>query len=111
MKHLFNLSECRRLAGVVLALAFCLAVFSTEAAQENSSNGNFVGRWDLTIKESNGKLLPSWLELARSDPRSREGAELVQGPRPVPGNRTGPTARRSGLAPATLRPAIHPILP
>jgi Domain of Unknown Function (DUF1080) len=69
MKHLFNAWECRRLAGVVVALPFCLAAVLTQAAQENASNAAFAGRWDLTVKESSGHLLPSWLELTQTGSR------------------------------------------
>jgi hypothetical protein len=42
---------------VVSAVASALAADKSEKA--------FVGRWDLTIKDANGKELPSWLEVSQ----------------------------------------------
>jgi hypothetical protein len=49
------------LPGLVLAVLGALAVaFNAGAVSEEA----FTGRWDLTIKVSEGKQLPSWLELS-----------------------------------------------
>src|SRR5215470_12327865 len=41
-----------------------LAVGSVLAADKNAGDKALVGRWDLTIKDANGKELPSWLEVS-----------------------------------------------
>lgn len=47
-----------------------LSIVGAGAAEENPrerSEASFAGRWDLTIMDSNGKPLPSWLELTRTE--------------------------------------------
>lgn len=40
-----------------------LAAFSTRSENEPGAESAIAGRWDLTIRDENGKELPSWLEL------------------------------------------------
>jgi hypothetical protein len=47
----------------------CLATLTGAGAKENPGAGTgFAGRWDLTIKDSNGRELPSWIELTPNGP-------------------------------------------
>jgi hypothetical protein len=48
----------------LILLCFVSAVGSALAADKNGGEKAFVGRWDLTIKDANGKELPSWLEVS-----------------------------------------------
>ena len=55
--------KCLLSLAVMIAL---LGVASSRAADEDRAPElGFAGRWDLTIKEVDGKELPSWLELSR----------------------------------------------
>jgi len=38
----------------------------TTAAREAPPSGFFAGRWDLTIRDANGKEMPSWLEITEA---------------------------------------------
>jgi hypothetical protein len=54
----------------MMFLSATLTLICIGAAAENQGNlpeTKFAGRWDLTIKDSNGKQLPSWLELTRNE--------------------------------------------
>src|SRR5215469_3981586 len=49
----------------LILLCLVSAIGSVPAADKNAGNKALIGRWDLTIKDANGKELPSWLELSR----------------------------------------------
>jgi hypothetical protein len=48
----------------LILLCLVLAVESVPAADKNAGDKALIGRWDLTIKDANGKELPSWLEVS-----------------------------------------------
>ena len=51
-----------------LTVSFCLQLFGVAAQAGPASQQDFLGRWDLTIRDGkNGKEIPSWLELGRSN--------------------------------------------
>ncbi|HWW01211.1 MAG TPA: DUF1080 domain-containing protein [Candidatus Acidoferrum sp.] len=52
------------LASLILATACPLVVNQNAGAAPQAA---FAGRWDLTIRDSNGKQLPSWLDLTVED--------------------------------------------
>jgi len=49
----------------LILLCLILAVGSVLAADKNAGDKALIGRWDLTIKDANGKELPSWLEVSQ----------------------------------------------
>jgi len=60
-------SNSLRLATQAVLLLMVSVVGSIRAAEKETGDGNnkeFVGRWDLTITDSNKKQYPSWLELS-----------------------------------------------
>jgi len=58
-------NDCRRFLRWNICVAFVLAVGSVPAADKNAGDKALIGRWDLTIKDANGKELPSWLEVSQ----------------------------------------------
>jgi hypothetical protein len=50
---------------IILVLFFLARLGSDAAELTTGADVNFAGRWDLTIKEADGKDMPSWLELKR----------------------------------------------
>lgn len=64
-RHIANLFA-RSSPSLLLCISFA-ALTSAAASAATSVEKNFLGRWDLTIKDANGKELPSWLEVIKDN--------------------------------------------
>ena len=63
MKNISSVDLSRKLSVYLLTVVLGAPFVSQKALGANHTNEDFAGRWDLTIKNTNNLVMPSWLEV------------------------------------------------